>query len=119
MFQLYFTNHKFSLLYNKTRNKILKPFYFKSISLLQALVDRSKMFDYLKDTSDFEVEVRKAAMQLLNIIEGKRTKNLVNVFSLDEVDEEYQDVEYAILRCFLNCMLCDKYSHSSSLSVSP
>ena len=59
------------------------------------------MFDKLKNSASFEIEIEKSAKKLEFIL-SKIPENLINVFNLDS-EEGSQDIELAILRAFLNC----------------
>lgn len=67
------------------------------------MVIDSKMFDKLKNTPEFDVEVDKALKKLKYIV-SRIEDNLVNVFRLDSEDCG-QDIELTILRVFLNCKI--------------
>lgn len=65
------------------------------------------MFDKLKNTSEFDIEVDKA-LKKLKYIASRIEDNLVNVFRLDSEDCG-QDIELTILRAFLNCKLSQNF----------
>ena len=69
---------------------------------LISLIEDSKMFEKLKNTPSYDIEVDKAEKKLEYIV-SKLSENLINVFKLDS-EEGSQDIELAILRAFLNCI---------------
>ena len=61
------------------------------------------MFDKAKNTPMWEKETE-IPLKRLEFIISKIPDNLINVFKLDS-EEGSQDIELAILRAFLNCIV--------------
>jgi len=95
------------LIFNKLHFSCLKIHETLIIrrNVLESLVEESKILGKLKNNSEREeekrIEDKNLAITILESIMSKRYKNLINIFRLENEEEE-QDFELTILRSFLN-----------------
>ena len=76
---------------------------FQSKEMIKELIDESKIFERRKKLSNYNDKMFHDACKRLEYIVSMKDSELINIFKFTDDEEDSQDIEFAILRAFLDC----------------
>jgi hypothetical protein len=76
---------------------------FELKEMIKELIDESKIFERRKKLSNYNDKMFHDACKRLEYIVSMKDSELINIFKFTDDEEDSQDIEFAILRAFLDC----------------